>query len=145
MANPKAYKNGTATQFKQKLTIELAEKPIPVRLPVDVDAAVRQLSDRSSWLRRVITEAAQRELMQPTQATPGRKDKPKPFTTFRRLGLGAGQRLKINSHLCTMKGWIGEDGDEIEVRFDEKVAIGGKRPVLNARVKVSDVESFSLV
>lgn len=144
MANPKAYNNGIATQFKQRLDVELADKPIPVRLPVDVDAAVRQLPDRSAWLRRVITEAAQRELMQPTKATPGRKEKPKQFKTFRRLNLSAGQRLIINGHRCIMKGWIGDAGDEIEVRFEEKVSIAGKRPVLNARVKASEVESFAV-
>jgi hypothetical protein len=31
--------------------------------PVDVDAVVRPLENRSEWLRRVIVEAARRELM----------------------------------------------------------------------------------
>jgi hypothetical protein len=34
-----------------------------VRLFRDVDAAIRQHPNRSAWLRRVITEAAERELM----------------------------------------------------------------------------------
>jgi hypothetical protein len=145
MANPKASKNGVSTQFKQKHSVALAEKPIPVRLPVDIDAAVRKLSNRSEWLRQVITEAAQRELMTSTQATPGRKEKPKPFKTFRGLNLRARQRLTINGHPCTMKGWIGDTGDEIEVRFDEMVAIGGKRPVFNAHIKAADVESLTII
>jgi hypothetical protein len=143
MANPKAYQNGIATQFKQRLDVELAEKPIPVRLPVDVDAVVRQLPNRSAWLRRVITAAAQQELMPPQKET-RRSAKSSKLATFRKFNLSAGQRLVINGHACTMKGWIGEGGDEIEVRFDEKVAIAGKRPVLNARVKASEVESFAV-
>jgi hypothetical protein len=34
-----------------------------VKLLESIDAAVRSLPNRSAWLRRVITEAAQRELM----------------------------------------------------------------------------------
>jgi hypothetical protein len=34
-----------------------------VKLFEDIDTAVRSLPNRSEWLRRVITEAAQRELM----------------------------------------------------------------------------------
>jgi len=30
---------------------------------LDIDAAVRSLPNRSAWLRRVITEAARRELL----------------------------------------------------------------------------------
>lgn len=43
---------------------KLAEKAISVKLPVDVDTVVRTLSnaDRANWLRRIITEAAQKEL-----------------------------------------------------------------------------------
>jgi hypothetical protein len=37
--------------------------PVAVALPKDIDAAVRALPNRSEWLRRVISEAAQRELM----------------------------------------------------------------------------------
>jgi hypothetical protein len=35
-----------------------------VRLTQSVESALRKLPNRSVWLRRVITEAAQRELMQ---------------------------------------------------------------------------------
>lgn len=42
----------------------LADSPIQVRLETSVDAVVRPLPNRSEWLRRVITEAAKRELMQ---------------------------------------------------------------------------------
>lgn len=39
----------------------LAADAVGVRLPVDVDAAVRAIPDRADWLRRVITEAVVRE------------------------------------------------------------------------------------
>jgi hypothetical protein len=41
----------------------LAERNVTVRLFRDVDMLVQALPNRSAWLRRVITEAAQRELM----------------------------------------------------------------------------------
>jgi hypothetical protein len=44
-------------------TEPLAEKLTCLRLTQSVDEAVRSLPDRSAWLRRVITEAAQRELV----------------------------------------------------------------------------------
>ncbi|HEY9662098.1 MAG TPA: hypothetical protein V6C65_26890 [Allocoleopsis sp.] len=39
----------------------LAEKPVCVRLPVEVDVIVRSIEDKNSWLRRVICEAVERE------------------------------------------------------------------------------------
>jgi hypothetical protein len=44
-------------------TDPLAKEAARVRLPVHIDSAIRALPNRSAWLRRVITEAAQRELM----------------------------------------------------------------------------------
>jgi hypothetical protein len=41
----------------------LATRMVSVRLPVDIDAVVYSVPEKSAWLRRVITEAAQRELM----------------------------------------------------------------------------------
>jgi hypothetical protein len=41
----------------------LAASALSARVPVRIDALVRQHPNRSAWLRRVITEAAQRELM----------------------------------------------------------------------------------
>jgi hypothetical protein len=37
--------------------------PISVALPLTIDQVVRELENRSEWLRRVIVEAAQRELI----------------------------------------------------------------------------------
>ena len=54
------------TRFKQIGDKPLSPKlpPINVRLTPEIDQVVRPLPNRSEWLRRVITEAAERELMQ---------------------------------------------------------------------------------
>jgi hypothetical protein len=41
----------------------LAPIALSARVEEDIDTLVRQLPNRSEWLRRVITEAAQRELI----------------------------------------------------------------------------------
>jgi hypothetical protein len=48
---------------------DLADQVTGVRLPTNIDALVRSLPNRTAWLRRVITEAAQRELMNQDRAT----------------------------------------------------------------------------
>jgi hypothetical protein len=50
------------TRFKAQPN-SLAGQITATRLTKDIDAAVRALPNRSEWLRRVITEAAQRELL----------------------------------------------------------------------------------
>jgi hypothetical protein len=52
------------TKFKPHGDEALSDRPVAVKLPRDIDLAVRALPDMSNWLRRVITEAAQRELIQ---------------------------------------------------------------------------------
>jgi hypothetical protein len=69
MANPNPV---TPLKFKESqfvrsdcTTDSLAHIALSVRVPIDVDRVVRSLNhQKSSWLRRVITEAARRELMQ---------------------------------------------------------------------------------
>jgi hypothetical protein len=51
-----------ATQFKPQPN-SLAEIALSARVEKPIDALVRALPNRSEWLRRVITEAAQRELI----------------------------------------------------------------------------------
>jgi hypothetical protein len=41
----------------------LSSKAISIKLPKDVDAVLRKHPQKSAWLRRVIVEAARRELM----------------------------------------------------------------------------------
>jgi hypothetical protein len=54
--------------FKSK-GIGLKDKSMPlcVGMPPEIDALIRALPNRSEWMRRVLTEAAQRELMQDSQ------------------------------------------------------------------------------
>jgi hypothetical protein len=68
MANPKSSLSPkfTESQFvrSDRTTDSLANIALSVRVPIDVDQVVRSLNhQKSSWLRRVITEAARRELM----------------------------------------------------------------------------------
>ncbi|MDV3002576.1 MAG: hypothetical protein N5P05_004231 (plasmid) [Chroococcopsis gigantea SAG 12.99] len=41
----------------------LARDPLTVRVPVEIDRAIRSLPDKTAWLRRVLVEAARRELI----------------------------------------------------------------------------------
>jgi hypothetical protein len=50
------------TRFKAKPD-SLASEILAVRVEKPIDAVVRSLPNRTEWLRRVITEAAKRELM----------------------------------------------------------------------------------
>lgn len=43
--------------------IPLAAKTLGVRLPVDVDAAIRALPEPTAWVREVLINAAKRELL----------------------------------------------------------------------------------
>lgn len=43
--------------------VMLADKALAVKVPMVVDAAIRALPNRSVWMRRVLTDAAQRELI----------------------------------------------------------------------------------
>jgi hypothetical protein len=63
--NPVITPEFKARQFKRgDDSIEpMAKKNIQLRLTESIDNAVRSLPNRSAWLRRVITEAAQRELI----------------------------------------------------------------------------------
>ena len=63
--NPVQTDEFKAKQYKRQGDIEgeLAKKAVSVKLPKDTDRAVRSLPHMAAWLRRVITEAAKRELM----------------------------------------------------------------------------------
>ncbi len=60
--NPKP-ENLKAMPRMDDTTDPLAASALMARVPIPIDALVRSLPNRSAWLRRVITEAAQRELM----------------------------------------------------------------------------------
>jgi hypothetical protein len=64
MGNPHPNPNNLKNIPRQDDTTDtLAHLATATRLPLDIDAVVRSLPNRSAWLRRVITEAAKRELM----------------------------------------------------------------------------------
>ncbi len=58
-------RNDYLTRFKKTTEAELDSKVTGVRLPVDIGEVIRSLppTERSAWLRRVISEAAQKELL----------------------------------------------------------------------------------
>lgn len=61
LLNPRQKsQGGTFTQVGDE---PLSKRVIGVRLPESVYEVVHRLPDRTEWLRRVISEAAQRELM----------------------------------------------------------------------------------
>jgi hypothetical protein len=64
MSNPNPRReNLIPTPRCDDTTMPLSSIGLIARVPVDIDAVVRSLPNKSAWLRRVITEAAQRELM----------------------------------------------------------------------------------
>jgi len=52
------------TRFKPSGEEALAEKPVSVFLPKELDQYVRMKPNRADWLRDAIAEAVRRELMQ---------------------------------------------------------------------------------
>jgi hypothetical protein len=50
--------------------VELASKPLCVKLPVKLDKIVRSLPDKSVWLRAAITEKLQKEGLIPGDVQP---------------------------------------------------------------------------
>jgi hypothetical protein len=63
--NPVITPEFRASQFRRgDDSVEpMAQQNIQVRLTQSVDTAIRALPNRSAWMRRVLTEAAQQELM----------------------------------------------------------------------------------
>jgi hypothetical protein len=61
-----AERRDIETRFKPLREKPLSKRMTAVRLPVEIDLAVQSLgtpSERAEWLRRVICEAAERELI----------------------------------------------------------------------------------
>jgi hypothetical protein len=63
--NPVITPEFKAQQFKPQGEVngQLSSKAIGIKLPVEIDEVVRSLPNKAEWLRRIIAEAAQRELM----------------------------------------------------------------------------------
>jgi len=71
MARKDIWKDGIATQFKPQGEIppgaRIAKRPLAVKVLEEVDSAIRSLPEPSAWLRRVICDAANRELLNQSQ------------------------------------------------------------------------------
>lgn len=75
MGNPRPVQTEEfkAKQFKAYGEIPssqpLSKKTTGVRLPIDIEAAIRRLpeNERIPWIRKVICDAARAELLQPDQ------------------------------------------------------------------------------
>jgi|GEM_PF-3650556 len=82
MARRDIYKDGVATRFKPQGEIppgaKIAKRPLTVRVLEEVDTVIRSLPEPSAWLRRVITEAAERELLGESPGT-GSENPPPPL------------------------------------------------------------------
>lgn len=53
--------NQAKTQFKPKGEIPRSKQPIGIRLPLDLDAIVRSLENRTEWIESAIREKLERE------------------------------------------------------------------------------------
>ena len=64
----------TRADYKTRFTPEgdkaLSRKVVGVKLPIEIEQAIKSLpvTERGKWLRRVVTEAAKRELINPNQS-----------------------------------------------------------------------------
>jgi hypothetical protein len=100
MARPDIWKDGVETRFKPQGELppgaRLAKKPLAVKVLEEEDAAIRALPEQAAWLRRVIVEAARRELLSQSQrgtvsenATPPPDNPPLRAATSPRTGAKA--------------------------------------------------------
>jgi hypothetical protein len=55
------------TRFQQQGEVPMAERPLSVRMPQDIDAIVRARANRTEWLRDAIFEKLWREGELPEQ------------------------------------------------------------------------------
>jgi len=82
MARMDIYKDGVATRFKPQGEMpegtRLARRPLAVKVTEEADNAIRALPEPSAWLRRVICEAVQRELLGQSQGGSQNADLPPP-------------------------------------------------------------------
>ena len=57
----KNYKEKEISRFSSPYEEQMAERPISVRLSVEIDEKVRSLPNRTEWLREAIAEKLERE------------------------------------------------------------------------------------
>jgi len=82
MARRDIYKDGVATRFKPQGEIppgaRIAKRPLTVKVLEEFDTVIRALPEPSAWLRKVISEAARKELLNQEQGTASEKPHPSP-------------------------------------------------------------------
>ena len=75
MARRDIYKDGVATRFKPQGEIppgaRIAKRPLTVKVLEEFDTVIRALPEPSAWLRKVICEAARKELLDQSQGGTG--------------------------------------------------------------------------
>ncbi len=63
-------KNKQVSRFESPYEKPMAERPLSVRVEVDIDTYVRSLSNRTEWLRQAIVEKYERDLQAGKTAIP---------------------------------------------------------------------------
>lgn len=63
-------KNKQVSRFESPYEKPMAERPLSVRVEVDIDTYVRSLSNRTEWLRQAIVEKYERDLREKGKTTP---------------------------------------------------------------------------
>lgn len=66
-------KNKQVSRFESPYEKPMAERPLSVRVEVDIDTYVRSLSNRTEWLRQAIVEKYERDLREKGKTNPDAK------------------------------------------------------------------------
>ncbi|WP_318655496.1 hypothetical protein [Leptolyngbya sp. KIOST-1] len=61
MMSDEAARRDYLTRFQQQGEVAMAERPLCVRLPEDIDGLMREKENRTAWLRDAIMEKLWRE------------------------------------------------------------------------------------
>lgn len=137
MSNPRPTQNAAfkATQFKRTdAGDKLAESPYTVRLPVDIDRALREIPGNTNWARDLIVRAYLEQFGEPAPEPPPKVTHRKlkqlvaelehlPNLRHQQLGLpietpqlSVGGRVRIVKLLPHQSSkWIGEEGEILKL------------------------------
>jgi len=100
MPRPDIYLDGIRTQFRaMDAPGKLADNPIAVRLPAEIDRQIRLRPDRAPWLRRAIVAALRQGL--PDQEIAAGKLAAAPISV--RLPIDIDRRVR---QLPNMQSWL---------------------------------------
>lgn len=85
----------------------LSSQAMAVKVPIDIDKVIRALPNKAAWLRRVITKAAEEELMQPTTDKTSIKQPIEPLTLEQR-----------DRAIALLKSWREVDEEEAKEQYE---------------------------